>query len=265
MTTVVVRGTGDVGSAVAHALFNAGYVVVMHDSAAPAHSRRGMAFADCIFDGTAELEGVIARRAKNGSALGYMLQCRKAVAVSIAELQTLIDVARPDVVIDARMRKRSNPERQIGLAPITIGLGPNHEAGVTTDVVAETAHSADLGHVIKDGRTKDLAGEPQVIGGHGRERFVYAPVLGVFETELEIGDRVERGSVIGHIGEEELLAPIAGCLRGLTRSGIPVETGAKVIEVDARGLRTEVFGLGGRPQIIARGVLQAIDAFFPGR
>ena len=41
---VVVRGTGDVGSAVAHALFGAGLAVALHDDPRPAATRRGMAF-----------------------------------------------------------------------------------------------------------------------------------------------------------------------------------------------------------------------------
>jgi hypothetical protein len=37
-------------------------------------------------------------------------------------------------VIDARMRKRAVPEGQRGLAPLTIGLGPNFIAGENVDV-----------------------------------------------------------------------------------------------------------------------------------
>ena len=49
---VLVLGAGDVGSAVAHALFHAGRAVVLQDGPAPpAAPRRGMAFADAFFDG----------------------------------------------------------------------------------------------------------------------------------------------------------------------------------------------------------------------
>jgi hypothetical protein len=46
--TVVVRGVGDVGSAVAHRLFVEGYAVVIHDGPTPTTTRRGMAFADAV-------------------------------------------------------------------------------------------------------------------------------------------------------------------------------------------------------------------------
>src|SRR6266536_1883816 len=60
--TALVRGVNDVGSAVAHALFRAGYGVVLHDGPSPATSRRGMAFADAVFDGEGILAGVRACR-----------------------------------------------------------------------------------------------------------------------------------------------------------------------------------------------------------
>jgi xanthine dehydrogenase accessory factor len=50
---VLVRGAGDVGSAVAAVLFRAGYAVALHDEPAPVAPRRGMAFADAVFDGAA--------------------------------------------------------------------------------------------------------------------------------------------------------------------------------------------------------------------
>jgi xanthine dehydrogenase accessory factor len=58
MTRVLVRGAGDVGSAVAHRLFGAGYGVVVHEEPEPTATRRGMAFADAAFDGHAVLAGV---------------------------------------------------------------------------------------------------------------------------------------------------------------------------------------------------------------
>lgn len=58
---ILVLGSGDVGSAVAHQLFVQGIDVVLLGDPAPAHPRRGMAFADAWFDGTATLDGVVAQ------------------------------------------------------------------------------------------------------------------------------------------------------------------------------------------------------------
>lgn len=60
--TVLVRGSGDVGSAVAFVLHRAGYEVAIDDVAAPSAPRRGMALADAIFNGDCELDSVKARR-----------------------------------------------------------------------------------------------------------------------------------------------------------------------------------------------------------
>jgi xanthine dehydrogenase accessory factor len=61
MKKILVRRSGDVSSAVAHALFESGYAVFIHDSAQPAATRRKMAFCDAIFDGEAVLIGVQAQ------------------------------------------------------------------------------------------------------------------------------------------------------------------------------------------------------------
>jgi hypothetical protein len=39
-----------------------GDIVVIHDVSSPAAARRGMAFADAMFDGSCELEGLVAYR-----------------------------------------------------------------------------------------------------------------------------------------------------------------------------------------------------------
>ena len=45
----LVRGTGDVGSAIAHLLCRNSFEIVLHDVPRPVHARRGMAFTDTLF------------------------------------------------------------------------------------------------------------------------------------------------------------------------------------------------------------------------
>ena len=52
----VVRGAGDIGSAVAHRLFREACAVVIHEDPKPTTTRRGMAFADAVFDGRTRLD-----------------------------------------------------------------------------------------------------------------------------------------------------------------------------------------------------------------
>jgi xanthine dehydrogenase accessory factor len=255
---VLIRGSGDVGSAVAHRLLRHGHEVVVHDVALPAAPRRGMAFADAIFDGACELEGVRARRA----ALDELGEGRRdEVLVCVAEeLGDVLAAFVPDVLVDARMRKRAQPEAQRGLAPLTIGLGPNFIAGETVDLAIETQWGEDLGTIVLEGPTKPLGGEPRSFEGHARDRFVYAPCGGALRTRAAIAQRVGAGEVVATIGAQELRAPLDGILRGLVHDGVPVQAGAKVLEVDPRGDLTKVFGIGVRPARIADGVLEAMAA-----
>ena len=261
---VVIRGAGDVGSAVAHRLFCAGHAVAIHESTEPTATRRGMAFADAVFDGHAELEGVRAVRSDGLHDLSALLVAREAIPVVVADLSETLVIVRPEVLVDARMRKRTTPEAQLGLAPLTIGLGPGFVAYETTDVVVETSWEA-LGRVVTSGSALPLAGEPRAIAGIGRDRYVYAPVSGVFHTLFRIGDRVQRDEIVARIESAALLAPFAGVIRGLTRNGVSVSVGTKVLEIDPRSDAPVFRGIAERPARIADGVVDAIKTWMKAR
>jgi xanthine dehydrogenase accessory factor len=255
---VLVRGVGDVGSAVAAALFRAGYRVALHDGPTPASPRRGMAFADAMFDGSAILDGLVARRVETTAELRRTLLDRSALPVTVWPLPDVLGIAGWAALVDARMRKHAMPESQRGLAPLTVGLGPNFVAGETVDLAIETGWGEALGTAVEAGPTRALAGEPRVLGGAGRERFVYAPATGHFATAARIGNAVTQGELVARVGTAILVAPLSGVLRGLTRDGVPVELGDKVIEVDPRGDPVLVFGIGERPRRIGEGLLAAL-------
>src|SRR5687768_1126150 len=122
MPLILVRGVNDVGSAVAHRLFTAGHAVAICDGPRPTATRRKMAFVVAVFDWRAELEGVVARLVNYPVEAARMALTREGVAVFVGELSSLLDATRPAVLIDARMRKRAQPEDQRGLAGLTIGL-----------------------------------------------------------------------------------------------------------------------------------------------
>jgi xanthine dehydrogenase accessory factor len=112
---------------------------------------------------------------------------------------------------------------------------------------------------LTEGAALPLAGEPRAIDGVGRERIVYAPVAGVLRSDLQIGEPVKAGTIVAKIDEMSLRAPISGTLRGLTRPGVSVARGDKLLEVDPRPPERAGFsGLGERPRRIAEGVALAI-------
>ena len=252
----LVRGIGDVGSAVAHALHRAGHAVAIHDGSAPTTHRRGMAFVDAMFDGEATLDGVTARRIDRPMTVSDVWD-RGAIAVYAGPFTGFLEVAAWDVLVDARMRKRARPEDQRPQAPLAIGLGPGFTVGENCHRAVETGWD-DLGTIIESGSTAPLRGEPRTILGHARDRLVYAPSSGIFTSSRQIGDAVEQGERIGEIDGLILSAPLSGILRGLTRSGVHVETGSKLIEIDPRGNPETAFGLGERPQRIADAVLRIL-------
>lgn len=256
---ILIRGANDVGSAVAHHLFTAGYSVVIHEMPQPTTTRRRMSFADAIFDGYTTLDDVEAQLIKRLDLLHGALQTHQTIPVIVKAFHELIQIFRPQILVDARMRKHIQPEVQRELAEFTIGLGPNFVAGETTDLAIETNWGDALGQIIEHGTTHPLQGEPREIGGHARDRYVYAPVAGLFHTSLQIGDAVVQGQEIASIDSTALLAPISGVLRGLTHPGVPITQKTKVIEVDPRTSQAQVSGLGERPVRIAKGVLKAIQ------
>ena len=262
MSLVVIRGIGDIGSAVAHRLFRADYTVVLHDNAQPATTRRRMAFADAMFDGETTLADVRACRLDTLDRLPSVLADRQWIPVVVADFTSLLGAITPQIVIDARMRKRTHPEDMRGLAPLTLGLGPNFVAGENVDIAIETSWE-NLGAVVEQGPTLPFGGEPRELGGHARERYVYAPVEGLFVTHAAIGDRVEAGEVVAAIDGTPLHAPLSGILRGLTHSGVGVAPATKVIEIDPRGRLDGVSGIAERPGRIADGLLAAVQARCP--
>lgn len=255
---ILVRGSNDVASAVAHRLFIEGYSVVIHEVPQPTTARRKMSFCDAVFDGSAILADVRAESVGRLYLLRGILAAHNVIPVCINDFYELKDALIPQVIVDARMRKHMQPENQRGLAPLVIGLGPNFIAGETVHVGIETGWNS-LGKIVLRGATNRLQGEPRAIEGVARERYVYAPCAGIFFTSFEIGDRVQKNQEIAEIASTSLLAPVNGTLRGLTRNQVYVSKNTKVIEVDPRTEGAQISGIGERPAQIALGVLTAIQ------
>lgn len=148
----LVRGIGEVGSAVAHRLLTEGWCVAIHQGPmAPKAHRSGMAFTDAWFDGRASLDGIAAQRLDRLDSLPALLAVRQAIAVLVAPLEEALALRPWGVLIDARLQKRDVPEDQRGLAPLVVGLGPGFVAGETVDLAIETSWGDRLGEFIRNG------------------------------------------------------------------------------------------------------------------
>lgn len=262
---VFVKGAGDVGSAVAHRLFQAGWPVILLETTEPATARRGMSFAEAVFEGRAELESVEAVRVDDPAALTELLERGRVLPLFVGPIGRLRTTLSPSVVVDARLRKRERPERQLDEAPLTIGLGPGFRVGETTHLAIETNWGPNLGAVLEQGETDAYTGQPRVVRGYARERYTYAPTAGLWQTSRRIGDPVRAGDPLGTLDGQPLMAAIDGLVRGVTRDGVRVTAGAKVADVDPRGMEAEIVGIAERPRRIASGVLNALQRWLDAR
>ena len=254
---VMVVGAGELGSAVCHRLRRSGMRVTAVDVERPRCIRRRVCFAVALGDGSAEVEGVTARRAAT-AAEALDIEAGGSIPVLAGDYRSYLDALGPDVLVDATMRKRRS-EPVMGLAPFTVGLGPGFTAGGDADVVIETNRGHDLGRVIREGRAEDNTGVPGEVLGVSADRVVRAPAAGVFGDGLAIGTLVGRGDRLGAVeGETEVVAPVDGVLRGLIADGVRVRKGQKIGDVDPRGSEIDVDTISDKGRAVAGAVLEAI-------
>ncbi|RAI46007.1 xanthine dehydrogenase [Rhodoplanes roseus] len=253
----VVLGTHEVASAVAVLLHRAAHAVVLAHDPNPPVIRRGMAFHDALYDDVAVVEEVVGRRADRFVEIAPVLAGPATVAVTRLGLLDLIVHGCPDVLIDARLHKRTETPDLRHLAGVAVGLGPGFTVGVNCDVAVETRPVSPV-RPVTAGRTEAADGVPSRLGGVGRERFVYSQAAGRWHSAVEIGKRVFVGFPVGHLGGVPVLAPMDGILRGAVRDGLEVPAGVKLIEIDPRGREARWTGLDERPRRIAEATLAAV-------
>lgn len=253
----VVLGANEIASAIAVFLRRFGRSVVLtHDPVAPV-IRRGMAFADALYDDAPMIEAVAAARIDSATELFEIAAREDVVAVTTLGLTDLLVLGPLDVIVDARMHKRGVMPRLRGLARVTIGLGPGFAARGNCDVAIETRPDR-AGLVLREGTTEPQGSATSQLGGVGAERFVYSEAAGRWRTALDIGARVYKGVVLGHLGGAPIAAPIDGNLRGLARDGAEIPAGVKLIEIDPRGRAAKWTGIDERARVIGEATVRAI-------
>ena len=100
--------------------------------------------------------------------------------------------------------------------------------------------------------------EPGLVGGKSMQHVLRAPVDGVVESRVEIGERVEEGQIVATVAGSPVIALTSGVLRGLVRSGIRVTAGLKIGDVDPRAEPAHCYLVSEKSLAIAGGVLEAI-------
>jgi xanthine dehydrogenase accessory factor len=257
---ILVRGGGEMATAVAHRLASCHFKICMTETSTPQAVRRGVAFSEAIFDSEKEVEGLTAKRVDTADHVSEVWKEGK-IPILIDPEARVRDFLKPDVLIDATLAKE-NLGTEITDAPLVIGLGPGFHAGRDVHLIIETNRGHNLGRIIANGEAEPNTGIPGLIAGYTEERVIRAPQDGRFKASKEIGEGVRVNEKVGMIGNVEVRSRIAGVIRGLLRDGTEVWKGMKLGDVDPRGTKAHCYTISDKARTISGGALHVILEHF---
>jgi xanthine dehydrogenase accessory factor len=253
---IVIRGGGDLASGVVVCLHEAGYGVVVTELPQPLVVRRAVSFAEAVYEGYCNVEGIVGRKADNAAQALDVLTAGE-IAVLVDPDGDCLESLEPIAIVDGRMLKREVND-EFGEKWPVIGLGPGFTAGVNCWVAIETNRGQDLGKIIHTGSPEPDTGLPANVMGIGRERVIYAHRDGRFKALAEIGDVVEAGQKIAEIEGEPVMSQIKGIVRGMLRNGLVVQKGVKLGDVDPTSDSTICFRVSDKARKIGAAVVEAL-------
>ena len=196
---IICRGAGDLATGIIHRLHRAGFNVLALETEHPAAIRRQVSFCEAVYEGTACIEGVTARRIDELSQMQQVFDAGE-IPLMVDPAGESIAQLHPDIVIDAIIAKK-NLGTTIDMAPLVIGVGPGFTAGEDVHLVVESMRGHNLARIIDHGSALPNTGTPGNIGGYTSERVIHAPAAGYIHNIRAIGDVVEQGEEIARIYE----------------------------------------------------------------
>jgi len=263
--SILVRGAGDFATGIIRRLHLAGFKVVATEIEKPSAIRRGVSFSEAIYTSNINVEGVIAVRSFLDT---FTDDWKKNRLPIIVDKDALIRKNhRFNVLVDARMMKVKN-DTTISDAPIVIGVGPGFQTQENCHAVIESFNGADLGRVIYKGAPAPYTGMPkendlELCGEDYKninitDLVYFASSEGIFKTDCNIGDEINKGDIIAHIGEEDIVALASGIIRGILHKDVLVQKGTKLIEIDPSKNRDRCFKISAKANALGGGVLEAV-------
>lgn len=254
---IVVKGAGEVASAVANKLKFSGFQVCLTEIPIPLSIHRGTSYSEVIWAKEKTVEGIAARYISSPNEV-YKAWKDDRIAVIIDPDANIKDFINPDVFIDATMEKVKNFSTKITDAPLVIGLGPGFYAGRDVNLVVETNNSDKISKVILEGEAEPYIPIPLEVGGYTYERVIRNSKEGIFHVIRDMGEIVKKGEKVAWIDDEELKSNIDGVIRAIMRDGIFVKINTKLGEIDPRPDPELCNIIRPRMRVIAGGVLEAI-------
>ena len=259
---IIIRGAGDLATAVAIRLHNSGFRVVCLEVAQPTVIRRTVSFAQAVFEGQSCVENVHAHLVSIEDI--EKIFSEDAVPVLIDPDGDAIRILHPAILIDAIIAKK-NLGTSKDMAPFTIALGPGFVAGEDVDCVVETARGHNLARLIYSGSAAPNTGIPGNIEGFTSERVIHSPCCGTFRSVRKIGDLVVKGDLIAEVGGMPVQATIDGMIRGLLHDGLDIQEHFKIADIDPRGSRADYQTCSDKARALGGAVLEAVMNYLSGR
>ncbi|MCL5428635.1 MAG: selenium-dependent molybdenum cofactor biosynthesis protein YqeB [Chloroflexi bacterium] len=253
---VIIRGGGDLASGVVMRLYRAGIRLVIAELKQPLAVRRTVSFAQAIYAGAIEIEGVHAKRAQSLNE-AEEISSQGDIPVLVEPNLEILVAGRPLALVDARMAKRE-PETTPTSAQFVIGLGPGYVAGTHSHAVVETLRGHNLGRVYWEGPAAMNTGLPGSIVSYNVDRVLRAPANGFLEPRAEIGQRLKRGDLIATIHGQEVRALFDGVLRGLIHPSVELTQGMKIGDLDPRDDPSFCYRVSDKALAVGGGVLEAL-------
>jgi xanthine dehydrogenase accessory factor len=254
---VLVRGGGEVGSAIAHRLHRSHFRVCITETASPLAIRRGSCFSEAIYDTTKTIEDVTAERSDPSLEHIYRVWRNENIPVVADPELTVRALIKPDVLVNAMMLKRETNTR-INDAPLVIGIGPGFTVGENVHILIESSPGCDLGKLVFEGKSTQKTGNHPEIDSSDTNKIIQAEDSGIFTTGKNLGDKVAAEDIIGYLEDLPLKAPISGMLRGLLRNEVKVLAGTQLAEIDSVNDKSTCFSISDKMRTISGGVLEAV-------
>lgn len=256
-TLILIRGGGDVATGVALRLHRAGLKVLISELPQPLAVRRMVSFAEAVYTGQIEIEGVSGRLVRQDQ-VQVTLDTGDIPVIVDPDASILMELSIP-IVVDGRLTKHPPAPLPVDV-PLHIGLGPGFHAGRNCHAVIETRRSHTLGRVHWMGQTQPDSGQPE----GNPLRVLRAPTDGQLVGYAHIGDRLREGDLIaeinspGAIQKAKITSPFKGVLRGLIHTGLQVTAGLKIGDVDPRDDPDACYLVSDKALAIGGGVLEAV-------
>ncbi len=264
---IIIRGGGEIATAIACRMHNSGYEVLLLEKARPSAIRREVSFADAVYEGEKTVERLTCYCAENVQTAEKLLRSKK-ITMLVDACGRYIKKFRPHILINT-LNGDVEENRRPYKAEYVIGLGSGFCAHRDVDCVIETHRGHDLGRLIYEGHAqrnrnlKDLESETGCLFSAG--------AVGVIRSPRTISNVLRTGDIIAELYDEEngrnveIRAPFPGVLRGLIHDGFRcLSKDILVAEIDSRNDPGICFSVSEKARCISGAVLEAVMAFEAG-